>query len=182
MKDLIKRDEDCSYDAYYYSNFESYTEMSNNKVLKIIVDVNSYDDETNVSKLEIEKSNIDFGQIVIDYIKDGIEKVLKYGDKTIHIEDIEIYKNKRESTIDISFGNLTENQSGDYASINIAINKELFEKNMIDGLTKYSFDAKRYSDNKVECGTQIEYKGKIYFFRHKEVEIWYCSLIANWMF
>jgi len=87
------------------------------------------------------------------------------------MEDIEIYKNERESRIEIRFGNLTENSSGDYANIRIDINKELFEQNMIDGLTKYSFDAKRYSDNKVELGTQIEYKGKTYFFRHKEVEI-----------
>lgn len=170
MKDLIERNEDCGYDAYYYSNVESYTEMSNNIVLKIIVDVNSYDDTTNVSKSEIETSNIDFGQIITDYIKDGIEKVVYYTDKTIHMEDIEIYKNERESRIEIRFGNLTENSSGDYANIRIDINKELFEQNMIDGLTNYSFDAKRYSNNKVECGTLIEYKGKQYFFKRAEAE------------
>lgn len=162
LKDLLKLEVNSNYDGYYYSSSESYSELENDKTIRFYVEVDSYEDITNISKEEVEKSKLDFGQIIYDFIKSGIETVYSYTEKTVKLKDIEL---NVKDEINIHFGNYIDDSSSGYAHINIYISKDLLEKNMISGLTKYSFDAKKYSKEKVVYGSLIEYKGKKYFFK-----------------
>ncbi len=167
IKDLLRIEVNSSFDGYYYSSFESYSQLEDQKIVKIKAEVNSYDDATDVSKEEVEESKLDFGQIIHNYIKDGIDTVYAYVEKQIKLNDIEL---NVKDEVNIHFSGYLDDSSSGYSEVNIYISKELFQDNMIQGLTKYSFDAKKYSKKKVVYGSLIEYKGKQYFFKRAETE------------